>query len=98
MRVSATVNEQAGLSWPGATVPWEHFRVTGRSTLRPLEPAGPCLLWDPGDVRGECPGGDYASHARATDAGLSVARLAELAGYAKRNVADECDMLELAVS
>ena len=28
--------------------------------------------------------------------GISVARLAELVGYAKRNVADECETLELA--
>lgn len=86
----------AGLSWPGATEAWNHFQITGRSTLRPLEePALICLR-----TRAMFGVGARAEILRhmlvQRNGGISVARLAELVGYAKRNVAEECETLELA--
>jgi DNA-binding transcriptional ArsR family regulator len=93
---AATVNEHAGLNWPGATEPWKRYRASGRSMLRPLEePALVCLRARA--MFGVSARAEILRHLLAHNGrGLTVARLAALAGYAKRNVAEECDMLERA--
>jgi hypothetical protein len=92
----ATVNQHGGVAWPGATKPWGRYRPTGRSRLRPLEePALVCLR-----VRamfGVSARAEILRHLLARQgSGRSVAELADLAGYAKRNVAEECETLERA--
>jgi hypothetical protein len=92
----ATVNQHGGVAWPGATKPWGRYRASGRSTLRPLEePALVCLR-----VRAMFGVSARAEILRLLLArqgpGLSVAELADLASYAKRNVAEECETLERA--
>ena len=93
---AATVNAHAGVSWPGATEPWARYRPSGRSTLRPLEePALVCLRLRA--MFGVSARAEILRHLLAQPGrGLSAARLAALAGYAKRNIAEECDMLERA--
>lgn len=88
----ATVGTHAGVTWPGATEP-RPYRVTGRSSLPPLE--RPSLVW----LRMRAMFGLGARTeilryllSRAGD-GVSVARLADVTGYTKRNIAEECDAL-----
>lgn len=93
---AATVNGRARVTWPGATEPLERYRLTGKSTLRPLtEPSLVCLR-----MRAM-----FGLSARTEilrqllfrpERRLTVAQLARASGYAKRNVADECDTLERA--
>lgn len=93
---AATVGKHAGVTWPGETQPRERFRVTGRSALAPL--AQTSLIC----VRARATFGvsaraEIVRHLLAREGDpLSVARLAELTGYAKRNIAEECETLERA--
>lgn len=92
---AATVGTHAGISWPGATEP-RRYTVTGRSTLPPLD--RPSLAWL--RLRAMFGVGARAEILRCSlsqGGGLmSVARIAQITGYTKRNVADECDTLERA--
>ena len=91
---AATVSEHAGVSWPGAQ-DGEPFRytVTGKSDRPDL--ARPSMAWL--RLRAVFGVGARTEILRcflALDAaGLSVSRLAQLTGYTKRNIADECDQL-----
>jgi hypothetical protein len=89
---AATVATHAGITWPGMTKP-RTYAVTGRSILPPLE--RPSLAWL--RVRVIFGLGARAEILRVLlsreDSALSVARLADLTGYTKRNVAEECEML-----
>ncbi len=91
---AATIEQHAGVNWPGATTP-RRYTVIGRSTMPPLE--RPALIWI--RLRAMFGVGARAEILRcflAADGngGMSVARLAIAAGFTKRNVADECDTLE----
>lgn len=92
---AATVGTHAGISWPGATEP-RRYALTGRSTLPPLD--RPSLAWL--RLRAIFGVGARAEILRCSlsqGGGLmSVARIAHITGYTKRNVADECDTLERA--
>jgi hypothetical protein len=90
---AATVNARAGTRWPHATTERTAYKVTGRSTLRPLiEPS--LVLLRMRTVFGLTARAEILRYflfhpwERAT-----AAMLAETANYAKRNVADACDML-----
>ena len=91
---AATVGKHAGVVWPSATET-RNFKVTGRSVLAPLE--RPSMAW----VRLRAMFGVSARseilRCLLSQAGAaSVARLAAATGYTKRNVADECETLQLA--
>ena len=92
---AATVGVHAGITWPGATDD-RAFTVTGRSTLAPLD--GPSAAWlrlramFGMTVRSEI----LRCFLSRGERSMTVARLAELTAYTKRNVADECDTLHLA--
>lgn len=92
---AATVGAHAGISWPGATEP-RAYTVTGRSMLPPLD--RPSLAWL--RLRAMFGVGARAEILRCSlsqgNGLMSVARLATITGYTKRNVADECDTLERA--
>ena len=92
---AATVGAHAGISWPGATHP-RRYTVTGRSTLPHL--GRPSLVWL--RVRAMFGVGARAEILRwflARGSGaVSVAALAEAAGYTKRNVDDECETIDSA--
>ena len=92
-RFAATVNARAGTHWPRATTERTSYRVTGRSTLRPLTEPSLVLL----RMRAM-----FGLSARAEilryllfhpSDRATAAMLAEPANYAKRNVADACDVL-----
>jgi hypothetical protein len=92
-RLAATVNARAGTHWPRATTERTAYKTTGRSTLRPLiEPS--LVLLRMRTVFGLSARTEILRYflfhpwERAT-----AAMLAETANYAKRNVADACDML-----
>lgn len=93
---AATVNERARITWPGATEPLEHARLSGKSTLRlRTEPSLVCLRMRAMfglSARTEIMRELLFRPARH----LTVAQLARASGYAKRNVAEECDTLERA--
>lgn len=90
---AATLGAHAGILWPGATQA-RRFTVTGRSTRPALE--RPSVVWL--RLRAMFGVGARAEILRtflcANKGPLSVAALAEASGYTKRNVADECDVLE----
>lgn len=92
---AATVGEHAGVTWFGASEK-RSFKVTGRSTLPPLD--RPSLAWL--RLRAMFGLGARTEILRYFLAGLSrsvsVAQLADVAGYVKRNVAEECESLERA--
>lgn len=92
---AATVSAHAGISWPGETKP-RRYTVTGRSTLAPLR--RPSLVWI--RLRAMFGVGARAEILRCflSEHGvpMSVARLANAAGYTKRNVADESNALRRA--
>ncbi|HEX2040967.1 MAG TPA: hypothetical protein VHF47_14680 [Acidimicrobiales bacterium] len=92
---AATVSHHAGVTWPRATTK-RPFRVTGKSTLPPLD--RPSLAW----LRLRALFGlgartevlrYFLSHPGAS---ASAAWLANWSGYAKRVVADACEMLHQA--
>jgi hypothetical protein len=89
---AATVGTHAGITWPGATAP-RQYRVTGRSTLPPLD--RPSLVWL--RLRAMFGLGARTEILRyflsRTGGAASVARLADATAYTKRNVADECETL-----
>ena len=92
---AATVSEHSGVFWPLATEP-RRYRVTGRSTLPPLD--RPPLVWL--RLRAILGLGArteiqryFLVHPGTT---ASVARLAAWTGYKKRNVAEECELLQQA--
>lgn len=92
---AATVGAHAGITWPGATEP-RSYRVTGRSTLPPLD--RPSLVWL--RLRAMFGLGARTEILRyflsGTGGAASAARLADATGYTKRNVAEECEALERA--
>ena len=92
-RLAATVNARAGTHRPHATTERTTYKATGRSTLRPLtEPS--LVLLRMRTMFGLSARTEILRYflfhpwQRAT-----AAMLAESANYAKRNVADACDML-----
>lgn len=91
---AATVAKHAGVVWPSATEA-RNFKVTGRSVLAPLE--RPSMAW----VRlramfGVSARSEIIRCLLSQDGAASVARLAAVTGYTKRNIADECETLQLA--
>jgi DNA-binding transcriptional ArsR family regulator len=93
---AATVSKHAGVTWPGETQARERYRVTGRSTPPPLAQASLICLRARAtfgvSARAEILRHLLARQGRA----VSVARLSELTGYAKRNIAEESETLERA--
>jgi hypothetical protein len=92
-RLAATVNARAGTRWPRAKSERTAYKTTGRSTLRPLtEPS--LVLLRMRALFGVSARTEILRYflfhpwERAT-----AAMLAETANYAKRNVADACDVL-----
>jgi len=92
---AATVNFWAKTTWPGATIE-RRYTPTGRSKLPELD--SPALL----SLRMK---GIFGIGARTQIllallsvpySCLSVARLADMTGYTKRNVAEECESLQSA--
>lgn len=92
---AATVATHAGITWPGASEP-RRYTVTGRSTQPALE--RPAAAWL--RMRALLGIGARAEILRcllsSPSPALGTARLAELTGYTKRNVAEECDTLHRA--
>lgn len=101
-RFAATVNAHATVRWPGGTQKLR-YKITGRSSLDSLE--RPSRAW----IRLRAMFGLGARteilrfflaqpqrDASAIPRRATVSAIAESAGYAKRNVADECDILEKA--
>lgn len=91
---AATVGKHAGVVWPSATEA-RNFKVTGRSVLAPLEQ--PSMAW----IRlramfGVSARSEIIRCLLSQDGAASVARLAAVTGYTKRNIADECETLQLA--
>ncbi len=91
---AATVGRHAGVVWPSATEA-RNFKVTGRSVLAPLE--RPSMAW----IRlramfGVSARSEIIRCLLSQDGAASVARLAAVTGYTKRNIADECETLQLA--
>ncbi len=91
---AATVGKHAGVVWPSATEA-RNFKVTRRSVLAPLE--RPSMAW----VRlramfGVSARSEIIRCLLSQDGAASVARLAAVTGYTKRNIADECETLQLA--
>ena len=92
---AATVNELSPAKWPDSSKP-RRYQPTGRSSLPPLE--RPALAW----LRLRAMFGlgarteilrQFLSHQTQPS---SIASLADVTGYAKRNIAEECETLELA--
>ena len=90
---AATVNARAGVHWPEATTERSHYRVTGRSTLRPLSEPSLVVL----RMRAMFGVGArteilryFLFHPRSK---TTASVLAQAAGYTKRNVAEACDLL-----
>lgn len=92
---AATVNEHAGIGWPESTAP-RRFAATDRSTRPALD--RPSMAWL--RLRAMFGVGARAEILRcflSHDGGwMSVAGLAAVTAYTKRNVAEECDSLERA--
>lgn len=92
---AATVAAHAGVTWPGATEP-RRYTVTGRSTQPVLE--RPAAAWL--RIRALFGIGARAEILRcllsSASPTLGTARLADLTGYTKRNIAEECDTLHRA--
>jgi len=92
---AATVNAHAGVAWPKATEA-RVYQVTGRSSGPQLE--RPSMVW----LRLRAMFGlgartEILRYFLSSDQGTrSVAKIAESAGYMKRNVAEECETLERA--
>ena len=91
---AATVGKHTGIVWPSATAARD-FKVTGRSVLAPLE--RPSMAW----IRlramfGVSARSEIIRCLLSQDGAASVARLAAVTGYTKRNIADECETLQLA--
>ncbi len=92
-RFAATVNARAGTHWPRATTERTCYKLTGRSTLRPLTESSLVLLRMRA-IFGLSARTEILRYflfhpwERAT-----AAMLAETANYAKRNIADACDVL-----
>lgn len=92
---AAIVGAHSGLLWPGATAP-RRYTVTGRSAQPQLD--RPSLAWlrlramFGVSARAEILRCFLSADSRA----LGIARLAEMTGYTRRNVAEECDTLQRA--
>ena len=93
---SATVNARARAMWTGATHERESYRVTGRSMIRPLTEASLVVL----RMRAMFGLGARAEILRhlllREGTWATTAQLAASTFYTKRNVAQECEALELA--
>ncbi|MGH3691318.1 MAG: hypothetical protein ACRDWD_16260 [Acidimicrobiia bacterium] len=92
---AATVGNHAGVHWPGAMEP-RSYQVTGRSALPDLQ--RPSLVWlRLRAIFGLGARTEILRFLLSRRGGrFSVARLAEATSYVKRNVAEECQMLERA--
>ncbi|MFN2537306.1 MAG: winged helix-turn-helix domain-containing protein [Mycobacteriales bacterium] len=93
--LAATVGAHAGTIWPGATQP-RPFTVTGRSKQPALD--RPSAAWlRIRAIFGVSARAEILRAFLSTSSGpLSIASLASATGYTKRNVTDECDLLERA--
>jgi hypothetical protein len=88
---SATVNRAAGSKFPGATVA-RRYRTTGRSTLRPLtDPSAVYLRMRA--VFGLGARTEVLRYLLFSDERATAAELAPKTNYAKRNVAEACEIL-----
>jgi hypothetical protein len=88
---AATVNRSAGSKFPGATEP-RHYQTTGRSTLRPLtEPSAVYLRMRA--VFGLGARAEVLRYLAFSKERSTAAVLASQTNYAKRNIADTCDLL-----
>ena len=90
---AATVGKHAGVVWPSATEA-RNFKLTNRSVLAPLERSS--MAW----VRlramfGVSARSEILRCLLSQTGAASVARLAAVTGYTKRNIADECETLQL---
>ena len=91
---AATVGKHAGVAWPSATEA-RNFKVTGRSVLTPLE--RPSMAWFRlRAIFGVSARSEILRCLLSQAGAASVARLAAVTSYTKRNVADECETLQLA--
>ncbi|MEK7292225.1 MAG: hypothetical protein AAB088_02150 [Actinomycetota bacterium] len=91
---AATAGKHSGVVWPSATEA-RNFKVTGRSVLAPLE--RPSMAW----VRlramfGVSARSEILRYLLSQTGAASIARLAAVTSYTKRNVADECETLQRA--
>lgn len=92
---AGTVGAHARISWPAGTEP-RRYAVTGRSTLPALDRRS--LVW----IRMRAMFGVSArteilrSFLSGNVGRISTSGLAQMSGYTKRNVADECDTLQRA--
>lgn len=89
---SATVNAHAYVKWPGATQA-RPYRPTGRSNLPSLEDAAMVALRLRA-IFGVGARTEILRHLLRDRGSHSVATLSGGTGYAKRNVAEECESLE----
>ena len=88
---AATVNRAAGSKFPGATVA-RRYQTTGRSTLRPLtEPSAVYLRMRAVFGLGACT--EVLRYLLFSDERATAAELAPKTNYAKRNIAEACEIL-----
>jgi hypothetical protein len=90
---SATVNARAGVHWPAATNEHRAYRVTSRSTVRPLSEPSLVFL----RMRAMFGVGARTEILRFfllnPGSRVTAAALAEATNHAKRNIAEACDLL-----
>jgi hypothetical protein len=90
-RFAATVNQAAGIGWPGATSA-RSYKTTGRSLLRPLtEPSKVILRLR--SIFGLTARTEVLRHLLFNADRVTAADLAERTHYVKRNVAEACESL-----
>jgi hypothetical protein len=93
-RFAATVNQHGGAIWPGATEPYR-YATTGRSS--PPRLSRQSLIWlRMRAVFGVGARTEILRYFLSHPGRVSVTTLAEVVGYTKRNVADECVALQRA--
>lgn len=88
---AATVNRSAGSKFPGATDP-RPYQTTGRSTLRPLTEAS-ALYLRMRAVFGLGARTEILRYLAFNEERSTAAVLASKTNYAKRNIADACELL-----
>jgi hypothetical protein len=92
-RFAATVNSVSSAALPRATTPWTHYRATGRSSIRSLREPSMVLL----RMRAVFGIGARTEILRHflfhPGQPATASMLASVTNYAKRNVADSCDLL-----
>jgi len=88
---AATVNRSAGAKFPGGAVP-RPYQTTGRSTLRPLTEASAVYLRMRA-VFGLSARTEILRYLAFNEEWSTAAGLAAKTNYAKRNIADACELL-----